>query len=91
MLGCRRDEHSANFLSAGFLGSSKQSSALDQILEHLHPTPKAAQLTSPCCSFISGSVAQQNLLRASHQIYSVVPSALFLVHIWPCEKNQWRK
>lgn len=41
MLGCKRDEH---FLSAGFLRSSIQSSALDQIL---HPTPKAAQLTSP--------------------------------------------
>lgn len=89
MLGCRRDEHSANLLPAGFLRSSIQSSALDPVLKHLHPTPKAAQLTSPCRSFISGSVAQQNLLRASHQIYSVIPPALFLVHIWPCEKNQW--
>lgn len=62
--------------------------ASGQILRHLHPTPKAALLTAPCCSFISGSAAQKKTLpRASHQIYSLIPSALFLVHIWPCEKK----
>lgn len=44
MLGCRRDAHSAKFLSTRFLHSVINSSALDQILKHVL-TQKAVQLT----------------------------------------------
>lgn len=82
MLECRRDECSANFPSAGFLrsfGSDPPASPPDP---EGRPVDRTLLLV-----YLRLRGTEKNLPRASHQIYSLIPSALFLVHIWPCEKK----
>lgn len=38
---------------------------------------------------LSSVFGRTEFLRASQQIYTLVPFALFLLRVWPCEENQW--